>query len=71
MEGLYLLKNILEKGDYFCKLDLKRAYFCLPLNQDSQKFLHFEWNCTFRLGPGPRLFTNLLKVKITILRKPG
>ena len=38
MEGLHLLREILEQGDNLCKLDLKDAYFCVPLNieQNSQ-----------------------------------
>ena len=27
MEGLHLLKEILERGDYLCKLDLKEPIF--------------------------------------------
>lgn len=29
MEGLYLLKEILEEGDYLCKLDLQDDFLCL------------------------------------------
>ena len=44
MEGLNLLKEILEKGgDYLCKLDLKDAYFCVLLNKKTQK------NCEIRM----------------------
>ena len=43
MEGLHLLKEILERGDYLCKLNLKDAYFCVPLNKQSRKCVRFEW----------------------------
>ena len=42
-KGIHLLKEILEQGDYLCKLDLKEAYFCVPLNKQSRKYVHFEW----------------------------
>ena len=43
MEGLHLLKEILEQNDYLCKLDLKVAYFSVPLNKQSKKDVRFEW----------------------------
>ena len=48
MKGLHLLKEILERDNYLCKLDLKYAYFCIPLNKQSRKYVRFEWGvpCT-------------------------
>jgi len=43
MEGLFLIKEIMQKGDFLCKLDLKDAYFSVPLHQESRKFVRFEW----------------------------
>ena len=40
MEGLFLLKELLQKGDYMYKIDLKDAYFSMSfLHQGSQIFL--------------------------------
>ena len=77
MEGLHLLKEILERGDYLCKLDLRDAYFCVPLNKQSRKYVRLEWEGSlyeffclcFGLGLAPRLFTKLIKVPISILCK--
>ena len=38
MEGLDLLKEILEQGDYLCNLDLKDAYFIVPLSKQLPKW---------------------------------
>ena len=35
MEGLFLLKEIIQKNDYMCKIDLKDAYFAVPLHSSS------------------------------------
>ena len=43
MEALFLLKEILQEGEYMCKIDLKDAYFLVPLNQKFQKFVSFRW----------------------------
>ena len=43
MEGLHLLKEILEQCDYLYKLDLKDAYFCFPLDKQSRKYVRFKW----------------------------
>ena len=75
MEGLHLLKENLEPGNYLYKLDLKDAYFCVPLNKQSRKYVLFEWRgsmyeflCLY-FGPDLRLFTKLMKVSVAILRK--
>ena len=77
MEGLLLLKEVLQKGDYMCKIDLKDAYFSVPLHTESQKFLRFQWKSqlfhflclSFGLGPAPHIFTKLLKTPVALLRK--
>ena len=59
------------------KLDLKDAYFCVPLHKQSQKFVRFQWDgklygflCLyFGLGPAARIFTKLLKVPLAVLRR--
>ena len=43
MEGLSLLKELLQKGDFLCKLDLKDAYFSVALHKISRKYLRFPW----------------------------
>ena len=79
MKGMHCLQNILKKGDYMCKLDLKDAYCSLPLNPPSKKFVWFLWSgklyelicLCFRLSPTPRIFTKLLKIPVSVLRHPN
>ena len=62
-----------------CKMDLKDAYFSVPLHPGSRKYVRFRWKgalyeflcLAFGLGPSPRIFTKLIKVPISILRKLG
>ena len=37
MEGVPALREIIEKNDYICKIDLKDAYVVVPLHQKSRK----------------------------------
>ena len=77
MEGLYCLKFLLEQDDLLCKINLKEAYFSVPLNKNVQKFVRFQWSSNlheslclcFGLGPAPRIFAKLVKVPITLLRR--
>jgi len=77
MEGLFLLKDLLQPGDLMCKLDLKDAYFAVPLHPDSQKYVRFQWGqkiyqflcLCFGLAPAPRVFTKLMKIPIAVMRR--
>ena len=39
MEGLHSARSPLRKGDYFMKLDLKDAYYAVPMHPESRKYL--------------------------------
>ena len=41
MEGLFLLKEMLLPEDKMCKIDLKDAYFAIPLLVKSRKYVRF------------------------------
>ena len=43
MEGLHLLKHIIQEKDFMIKIDLKDTYFCVPMSQQHQPFLRFIW----------------------------
>ena len=76
MEGLHCLKYLLKENDYLCKIDLKYAYFSVPLCKESRKYVRFLWLgnlyeflcLCFGLGLAPRIFSKLLKVPIALLR---
>ena len=42
MEGIQALKSLIKKGDYMVKLDLKDAYFSLPIHKAFRKYLRLE-----------------------------
>ena len=59
----------MKKGCYMATLDIKDAYYTIPVNETSQEYLKFQWETqlyyfTFLqtgLGPCPRKLTKLLK----------
>ena len=75
MEDLLRFKKVLLKGNYMHKLDLQDAYFLVPLNKKSRKYVRFLWSnnlyefmcLCFGLGSAPRVFTKLLKIPIALL----
>ena len=76
MEGLHLMKDLLQEGDYMCKIDLHDTYFTIPINQKYRKYLRLIWERTlyeflclcFGLGSAPLIFIKLMKVLISVLR---
>ena len=77
METLKNVKDLLQKGDLLMKIDLKNAYYTVNLAKESRKLVRFQWDgnpyenmsLVFGLGPAPRIFTKILRVPVTILRK--
>ena len=76
LEGIHMLRDLLRKGDYLIKIDLKDAF---PLSQEHQKFIRFLWEETlyeftclpFGLAIAPRVFTKVLKPAVAWLRQLG
>lgn len=79
MEGIPALRDIIEKDDYLCKIDLKDAYVVIPIHKDSQPFLALEnrgivynyASLAFGLSLAPRIFTKLMRYAVEPLRAQG
>lgn len=69
----------MQKDDWLLKLDLKDAYFLVPMNPLHQEFLRFRFQgkaCQFLCLPfglscAPRVFTKLMRPVIAHLREMG
>ena len=79
MEDLKTVADLQRLGDFMCKLDLKDAYFTIPLHARSQKFTRlqfkgktYQFTCLpFGLTSAPRICTEVLKPIAGILGKMG
>ena len=77
MEGIHLLRDLLQSQDWLGKIDLKDAYFVIPIWKDHRKYLRFVWKNTllefaclpFGLAVAPRLFTKVMKPVVALLRR--
>ena len=65
MEGIQSLRELILPGDFMIKLDLKDAYFSIPIHTTQQRFLSFMWEgqsyqftcLPFGFSSAPRTFT--------------
>ena len=72
--SIFLL--MLLPGDKMCDIDMKNAYFEIPLSVKSRTYVRFQWKdrlyefCCFFFGisPAPMVFTKLLKVYLSLER---
>jgi hypothetical protein len=79
MEGIPALRDIIEKDDLMCKLNLKDAYVVVPIHQESRKFLSFKHedcvyqykSLAFGLSVAPRIFTKPMRYAVEPLRQQG
>ena len=61
------------------RIDIKDAYFAIPIHPQHQKFLRFQWKgkcfqftcLPFGLVSAPRVFTKLLRPVVGFLRSKG
>ena len=69
MENIALAINYVSPGDYMVFLDLKDAYFSVPVHPLDRKLLRFFWKgqrfeftcLPFGCSLAPRVFTKILK----------
>uniref|UniRef100_H3AC65 ribonuclease H n=1 Tax=Latimeria chalumnae TaxID=7897 RepID=H3AC65_LATCH len=43
MEGIHLLRDTLQSQDWMARLDLKDAYFMVPIHPGDRRYLRFHW----------------------------
>lgn len=71
--------KLIKKGDYMASVDLRHAYYSVPIAIEQQKLLKFYWKGKLYqytclpngIGCAPRLFTKLLKPVYSTLRQNG
>ena len=79
METLEKALKLIKPGSFFCKLDLKDAFYSIPIHNESKKYFRFKFDSQlfqFEVMPqgyreSPRIFTKVLKVPLAFLRAKG
>ena len=79
MERILLLKDILKPNSFLTKIDLKDAFYSIPIVKKSRKYLQFIYHnklyqfCVlpFGISTAPRVFSKILKPVIALLHTRG
>lgn len=79
MEDIRTASKLISKYDFMANIDLKDAYFFVPIHSSSKKYLRFrfqnqtyEFQCLpFGLSSAPFVFTKLMRPVTTYLRNRG
>ena len=49
METIWIAVSMMKPGCYMAIIDIKDAYYCVPINKVHQKYLKFKWKGTYLL----------------------
>ena len=79
MDTLETALQLLKSNCFLASIDLKDAYYSVPIALHHRKYLKFYWNndlWQFRalpngLSSGPRIFTILMKPPFSVMRSKG
>ena len=79
MDSLKTVTDLMTQGCYMASVDIKDAYYTVPIATEHQKCLKFRWQDKLYqytclpngLASAPRIFTKLLKLVFNILRQRG
>ena len=79
MDTLNSVISMISPGAYFASLDLKHAYYTIPVALEQRKFFKFLWLGNFYefnalpmgLSSSPRIFTKVMKPPLAYLRQKG
>ena len=79
MDTLQVALRLTQPQCFWASIDLKEAYYSVPVGNSSRKYLRFLYkDCLFQytylpngLASAPRIFTKILKPVLSELRKKG
>ena len=79
METPISIRGAIRQEDWACSIDLKDAYFHIPIHRAYRKFLGISWRnkvfqfvcLPFGLAHSPYVFTKVVREVATILRRQG
>lgn len=79
MEDLRAARDLISHNSYMATLDLKDAYFLVPMSKNSRKYLRFRFNgilyqftcLPFGLSTSPYIFTKIMKPVMNHIRSKG
>lgn len=79
MEDARTMIKLMEENCFMATIDLKDAYFLIPIHDKFRKYLRFQFNdliyeytcIPFGISTGPYIFSKLTKPVISILRSQG
>ena len=77
--GGFILKSLVQQGDWMVSIDLKDAYLSVVVAEEHRRYLSFQWEhqlyeflcLLFGLSSAPRTFTKLLKPVMSLIRQQG
>ena len=76
LEGIHLLKDFLKHSYFMAKLDMRDAYYSIPVDKQLRRYMQFIFVgklyqlkvLVFGLSTAPRIFTKVMKPVVAFIR---
>ena len=79
LDGLLVVRKLIQQGDWTCSIDLSSAYWHIPLSRKVKRYFHFQWEGStyqfdvlpFGVSVAPWIFWKVLRPWTQSLRSKG
>ena len=68
MESLKQATHMIMPGSFLASIDIKDAFYSVPIHSSHKKYLKFMWRCPFQFDAMPNGYLNAMRIFAKIIK---